>query len=366
MTIGNVVQHSFLLNKEMVAGFLRFLRSSLFHNTCAELCLVWQPLNLTLFPNGFTYDGVDQNIIMSRSRRTTSKKSTSDEPVLMHSGNLGDSFESSGTKKITSDEPVLMHSGNLGDSSESSGTKKITSDEPVLKHSGNLGDSSEGTGTQNAQLDLEKMSAANLIKAIIERNKDPLIEPLLIALSDKIPKEFSESIESEKRARSIVISGLKEAPNDLPPSHRQKSLEDDVSKVLDALKVECRPSEIYRIGKSDPKRPRLVKVVLPARSHWRTALANARLLRDAGFPQVFIRKSMTLEERQRDFELRQMARDRNKALSDTPQAAWLCSQIPDTPTSADQFLNVQQTKRYKRRRPYHDTYEKGIYRHDEL
>ncbi|KAK6032855.1 hypothetical protein OSTOST_00957 [Ostertagia ostertagi] len=57
MTIGNIVQHSFLLNKEMVAGFLRFLRSSLFHNTCAELCLIWQPLNLTLFPNGFTYDG---------------------------------------------------------------------------------------------------------------------------------------------------------------------------------------------------------------------------------------------------------------------------------------------------------------------
>ncbi|KAK6033162.1 hypothetical protein OSTOST_00625 [Ostertagia ostertagi] len=66
------------------------------------------------------------------------------------------------------------------------------------------------------------------------------------------------------------------------------------------------------MGKMDPKRPRLVKIVLPATSHWRTALANARLLRSAGFPQVYIRKSMTLGERQRDFELRQIARDRNK------------------------------------------------------
>ncbi|EYB86996.1 hypothetical protein Y032_0270g872 [Ancylostoma ceylanicum] len=57
MTAGNIIQHAFLLDKGVVAAFLRFLRSSLFHNTCAELCLVWQPMNLTLFPNGFTYEG---------------------------------------------------------------------------------------------------------------------------------------------------------------------------------------------------------------------------------------------------------------------------------------------------------------------
>ncbi|KAK6726671.1 hypothetical protein RB195_004786 [Necator americanus] len=57
MTVGNVIQHNFLLDKGVVDAFLRFLRSSFFHNTCAELCLVWQPLNLTLFPNGFTYEG---------------------------------------------------------------------------------------------------------------------------------------------------------------------------------------------------------------------------------------------------------------------------------------------------------------------
>ncbi|KAK6027793.1 hypothetical protein OSTOST_06176 [Ostertagia ostertagi] len=49
----------------------------------------------------------------------------------------------------------------------------------------------------------------------------------------------------------------------------------------------------------------LVKVVLPASSHWRAAQANARLLRGAGFPSVFIRKSL-------DFELRQLAQEPNK------------------------------------------------------
>nr|CDJ82952.1 unnamed protein product [Haemonchus contortus] len=168
---------------------------------------------------------------------------------------------------------------------------------------------------QEHQLELDKISATDLLRTIIERNKDPLLEPLLIALSDKIPREFSESINSEKKARSIVVYGLEEAGTELRPSERQKDLEEKVTKVLDALKVECRPCEVYRMGKPDPKRPRLVKVVLPASSHWRTALANARLLRNAGFPSVFIRKSMTLEERQRDFMLRQLARDRNKGLS---------------------------------------------------
>uniref|UniRef100_A0A7I4Z4Z5 Transposase_22 domain-containing protein n=1 Tax=Haemonchus contortus TaxID=6289 RepID=A0A7I4Z4Z5_HAECO len=159
------------------------------------------------------------------------------------------------------------------------------------------------------------MSAADLLKTIIERNKNLLLEPLLIALSDKIPREISESINSEKKAMSIVVYGLEEAGTELRPSERQKDLEEKVTKVLDALKVEFRPCEVYRMGNPDPKRPRLVKFVLPASSHWRTALANARLLRNAGFPSVFIRKSMTLEERQRDFMLRQLARDRNKGLS---------------------------------------------------
>ncbi|KAE9418575.1 hypothetical protein Angca_001853 [Angiostrongylus cantonensis] len=57
MSISNVIQHRLLLDKEMLKKVLRFLRSSLFHNTCAELCEIFQPLNLTLFPHGFTYDG---------------------------------------------------------------------------------------------------------------------------------------------------------------------------------------------------------------------------------------------------------------------------------------------------------------------
>ncbi|KAK6057613.1 hypothetical protein COOONC_04870 [Cooperia oncophora] len=45
-----------------------------------------------------------------------------------------------------------------------------------------------------------------------KRNKDPVIAHMLTVLSEKIPGEFSSHIESEKRCRSIVISGISESP----------------------------------------------------------------------------------------------------------------------------------------------------------
>nr|CDJ90946.1 hypothetical protein HCOI_01249700 [Haemonchus contortus] len=156
------------------------------------------------------------------------------------------------------------------------------------------------------------MSAMELIKSIIELDHDPAIENMLIALSEKIPMEFADLLESDKRSRSIVISGLEEGQDGLRSSARQRDLEDKVARVLDAVDVECRPAEIYRVGKPNSKHPRLVKVVLPSRSHRRRALANARLLRDTGFPKIFIRRSMTEDERKREYELRQEARERNK------------------------------------------------------
>ncbi|KAK6726664.1 hypothetical protein RB195_004783 [Necator americanus] len=54
-----------------------------------------------------------------------------------------------------------------------------------------------------------------------------------------------------------------------------------------------------------------------------------------------------------------------ESLKDTPQAAWFCSLIPDTPVMAYQYLNIQETKRQKTWKPYHDKFLDEI-RHDEL
>ncbi|KIH42644.1 hypothetical protein ANCDUO_27369 [Ancylostoma duodenale] len=59
--------------------------------------------------------------------------------------------------------------------------------------------------------------------------------------------------------------------------------------------------------------PRLIKCVLPSQRFYFEALRKARSLRELpGYEHVFIGRSMTFEERQRDKKLRQQARDLNQ------------------------------------------------------
>ncbi|XGW28444.1 hypothetical protein V3C99_008312 [Haemonchus contortus] len=67
------------------------------------------------------------------------------------------------------------------------------------------------------------------------------------------------------------------------------------------------------MGMYNESKNRLVKVMLPSRSHWRRVLANAHLLRQSGMSEVFIRRSMSPEEREKEAKLRQEAHERNKA-----------------------------------------------------
>uniref|UniRef100_A0A7I4YG79 Uncharacterized protein n=1 Tax=Haemonchus contortus TaxID=6289 RepID=A0A7I4YG79_HAECO len=130
-----------------------------------------------------------------------------------------------------------------------------------------------------------------LIRNIMELNQDPVIGNMLIALPEKIPTGFSELIESDKRTQSIVISGLDEIQGAAPTLTRQKDLEEKVSTVLDALDVECgQLRNTVQMGMLDTERPRLAKVVLPTRAHWRRALANECLLRSAGLSNVYPQK----------------------------------------------------------------------------
>lgn len=68
---------------------------------------------------------------------------------------------------------------------------------------------------------------------------------------------------------------------------------------------------VVKIGRIAPQRPLVVEVVLPSVSHWRRALANARLLGSCGFPHLLIRRSMATEERKRGYKL--MALEFNEA-----------------------------------------------------
>uniref|UniRef100_A0A7I4YT33 Fibrous sheath-interacting protein 2 n=1 Tax=Haemonchus contortus TaxID=6289 RepID=A0A7I4YT33_HAECO len=143
-------------------------------------------------------------------------------------------------------------------SSQRRAQKKVSSKKSCLDVPGDA-ISAELPGSQEHQLDSDKISAADLLMANIERNKDPLLKPLLSALSEKIPSEFSESIKSEKRPGAL-LSSLEEAGVELRSSDHQKDLEERVSKALDALNVECLPCEVYRIDVLDPNTTDLLRL----------------------------------------------------------------------------------------------------------
>jgi hypothetical protein len=115
-----------------------------------------------------------------------------------------------------------------------------------------------------------------------------------------------------ERRRSIVVAGLPESKK----SKLSGRVEDDtiqVQKILDITKTEAKPIAIYRINPrivpgevaTTPTKPRLLKVIFASTSHRTTTLRNSRDLKETeSFRNVFLRPSMTKEERKSDFDLR--------------------------------------------------------------
>ena len=97
------------------------------------------------------------------------------------------------------------------------------------------------------------------------------------------------------------------------PSARQNSDLKAVQSLLDELDVEAKPVTVYRMGPREDddgnKRTRLLKVVMPASVHARLALKNSKNLKNVdGYKKVFVRPSLTREERVEQAELRKIVR----------------------------------------------------------
>ncbi|KIH63909.1 hypothetical protein ANCDUO_05784 [Ancylostoma duodenale] len=148
------------------------------------------------------------------------------------------------------------------------------------------------------------------IKEILAK-KAPESIPLLNNFISKFSSVANEN--EEKRRRSVVISGVEEADKKLPAVERQKHTEMQIEGILNALDVETRSVEIFRMGKSSQGRPRLVKVVFSSRSFYFDALRNAHRLRNLPmYSGIYLRRSMTAEERDKDRTLRAQAREMNE------------------------------------------------------
>lgn len=108
--------------------------------------------------------------------------------------------------------------------------------------------------------------------------------------------------EEKERRRSIVISGLPE-PQGIP-SVRAKEDSGSVVKLLDEIDAEATICSCYRLGARKTGANRLVKVVFSTSQQQKQVLRNAKKLKNSiQFKKIFLRPSLTLEQRQRESQL---------------------------------------------------------------
>jgi hypothetical protein len=119
--------------------------------------------------------------------------------------------------------------------------------------------------------------------------------------------------EEKERLRSVVISGIEEAHPSATSSARRAHNKKAINDILDQLDIDSEPVCVYRMGVPDPKRPRLLKAVLPSSTIQRQLLRNSRKL--ASFPahkNTFIRPSLTKQQRDNEYNLRKEMRERRQ------------------------------------------------------
>ncbi|XGW34434.1 hypothetical protein V3C99_018374 [Haemonchus contortus] len=106
-----------------------------------------------------------------------------------------------------------------------------------------------------------------------------------------------------ERLRSVVISGVPEVKSQ---STRERLSYDyaSVCNILDFLGIECNPMCVYRLGRPLIGKDRLLKVVLPSRVFQRLAVRRASRLRYFTGKGVYLRESLTPEQRRRRREER--------------------------------------------------------------
>ncbi|VDO42861.1 unnamed protein product [Haemonchus placei] len=110
------------------------------------------------------------------------------------------------------------------------------------------------------------------------------------------PTRQPNSCEESERARSVVVSGLAECTDSNVTARLNYDI-DCVKKLFSYLDVECMPVTCYRMGRPRNGFPRLLKFVLPSTMFQSLLLKRAPRLRYFQVKGVYIRRSLTKEER---------------------------------------------------------------------
>ncbi|KAL3094175.1 hypothetical protein niasHT_028264 [Heterodera trifolii] len=104
-----------------------------------------------------------------------------------------------------------------------------------------------------------------------------------------------ETLEEERRLHSVVVVNLPESEETVP-SARVNSDFVNAQTMLDTCDIECRPCQVYRMGKKSD-RPRLMKIEFPTKKHAQNFLRNKTKLKNHNkFNNVLVRPSLSKQQ----------------------------------------------------------------------
>ena len=136
------------------------------------------------------------------------------------------------------------------------------------------------------------------------------------AITIEMSKAMKSLMEEERREHSLVVSGLPES-TDTSAIARIKQDTTKVHEILDVLDIPALPMTLYRMGRPNGRGPRPLKVEMPTRHSRDKALRNRSKLKNVNeLKSVFIRPSMSLEERNAHKSLIEERVKKNAALGE--------------------------------------------------
>ena len=126
------------------------------------------------------------------------------------------------------------------------------------------------------------------------------------------PINISDELNSVRREHSIVLSNVEECPSPRPIDRVQRDKE-TVLEILNECQLDIgAPTTIFRMGRAERNRPRLIKVELPSTAAVRQVLRNASKLKGSVFKHVRVRQSMTPEQIRERSELIEQCKQKRK------------------------------------------------------
>jgi len=137
---------------------------------------------------------------------------------------------------------------------------------------------------------------------------------LLTTASTLLGEQFSaqDAIEDQERRRSLVIAGIEEPSDNFTKRDQYKKDRESIQEIFDVLDIATDPVCSYRLGKPDKNKRRLMKVILPSSFFQTQALRSAKQLKGhAKFNGIFLRPSLTKEERDAEYQMRKQVRELN-------------------------------------------------------